>query len=339
MFSFMKSKKVVNIVLDDYVIRMVENSGQELSTIKLVKEEVLPTGLIEFGKIIDEINFYEFMKSIVSKWGIKNRQVRFYVPNSLVIMRNVEFPANIKEESIREHFMMEIGENIHLPFQNPIFDIHSLSFGEDDLMEGDLPNSEKRQGILFAVPEEEIIKYTEIFADVSLKPIVADIKELGVYRYFCQIGRVHRDKSYLFFELNLTSVNLSIFNNHQLEFLRYQQLNLETQGWSASLGENDQLNWSYSEDDQQKQGTINDQINELDRIMNFYRYSLHKGDKEVTEIIILGDYPNMDDVYNKIKNQYNISTTILDGYLSEARNKSVGTAFIPALGLALREGK
>ena len=46
MFSFMKSKKTVNIVIDDYVIRMAESSGEELSTVKLIKEEPLPSGLI-----------------------------------------------------------------------------------------------------------------------------------------------------------------------------------------------------------------------------------------------------------------------------------------------------
>lgn len=339
MFSFMKSKKIVNIVLDDYVIRMAESSSEELSTIKKIKEEPLPAGLIEYGKIIDEIQFYDFMKNIVSEWGIKNQQVRFYVPSSLVIMRPVEFPAHIKEESIKEYFMMEIGETIHLPFQNPIFDIHILSAEKDNLTEDSFLDEERKQGTLFAVPEDEIIKYTEIFADVSLKPIAADVKELGIYRYFHQMEQVDKEKSYLFFEFNLTSINLSIFHNNELEFLRYQQLNLETQAWSAILEGNNTLNWSYHGNEQQKVGTIEDQINELDRIMNFYRYSLHKGEKEVTEIIILGDYPNLENVFKRVESQYDISTRLLNGYLSETKNENVGTAFIPALGLALKEGK
>src|SRR5690554_6191566 len=179
MFSFMTSKKTVNLVIDDYVIRMVESSGGELSTIKNLKEEPLPAGLIEYGKIVDEIQFYDFMKNIVNEWKIKHRHVRFYVPNALVIMRPVEFPVHIEEEKIKEYFMIEIGESIHLPFQNPIFDIHSLSFEQDHTTDDEFPKEEKRQGTLFAVPEDEIVKYTEIFADVSLKPIAADVKELG----------------------------------------------------------------------------------------------------------------------------------------------------------------
>src|SRR5699024_225481 len=131
MALFKKSKRIVNIAIDDYVIRMVENSGQALSSIKLVKEEEIPDGLIEFGRIIDEVSFYDFMKQLVAKWGIKKRQVRFYVPNSLVIMRSIEIPSHVAEDKINEHFMMEIGENIHLPFRDPIIDIHALSsFGD-----------------------------------------------------------------------------------------------------------------------------------------------------------------------------------------------------------------
>ena len=327
------------MVIDDYVIRMAENSGEELSTVKSLKEEPLPPGLIEYGKINDEIQFYDFMRNIVQKWGIKNQQVRFYVPSSLVIMRPVEFPTHVKEESIKEYFMMEIGETVHLPFQKPIFDIHTFSNSQDQSTENNSLEEDKRQGVLFAVPEAEIIKYTEIFADVSLKPIAADVKELGVYRYFYQMEQVNEEKAYLFFEFNLTSINLSIFYHHQLEFLRYQQLNLDEQAWSANLGENDTLNWTYNGNEQQKTGTIEDQINELERIMSFYRYSLHKGEREVTEIIILGDYPNLKNIFNKVKAQYNISTRLLSGYLSEAKDQNVETAFIPALGLALKEDK
>ena len=338
MFSFMKSKKTVNIVIDDYVIRMAESSGEELSTVKLIKEEPLPSGLIEYGKIVDEIQFYGFMKNIVQKWGIKNQQVRFYVPSSLVIMRAVEYPAHLKKENIKEYFMMEIGETIHLPFQNPIFDIHIFSTEQDHQPEEDDVENTKKQGTLFAVPEDEMIKYTEIFSDVSLKPIVADVKELGVYRYFNQMNQVDQEKSYLFFEFNLTSIHLSIFHNHQLEFLRYQQLHLETQLWNARKGENNTLTWAYAGDEEQKIGTIEDQINELERIMNFYRYSLHKGEKEVSEIFILGDYPKLDQIYNRVKNQYNITTRLLEEY-SETKKEKMGAAFIPALGLALKEDK
>ncbi len=103
--------------------------------------------------------------------------------------------------------------------------------------------------------------------------------------------------------------------------------------------ENDTLRWIYHGDEQQKVGTIEDQINELERIMNFYRYSLHKGKKEVTEIIILGDYPKLENIFNRVENQYNTSTKLLEGYFSGAKKENVETAFIPALGLALKEGK
>lgn len=339
MLSLVKSNKIVNLVFDDYVIRMIESSNERRATTKSFKEVSLPVGLIKSGKIIDEIHFYEFMKNLVQKWGIKHRQVRFYVPNSLVIMRPVEFPTDIKEENVKEYFMMEIGETIHLPFQQPIVDIHSPSFRKGHTSSNHFSDQEKRQGILFAVPEDEIIKYTEIFIDVSLKPITADIRELGVYRYFYEKDQIERGKSYLFFELNLTSINLSIFYNDQLEFLRYQPLHLEIQGWKATGGEDQPLDWTYDGDELQKNSAVEDQINELERIMSFYRYSLHKGEQQVTDIIILGDYPDLVHVYQKINNQYGMKTTLLSDDLSEENDAKVPASFIPALGLALKEDK
>lgn len=333
MALFKKQNRIVNIAIDDYVIRMVENTGQALSSIKLVKEEEIPDGLIEFGRIVDEVNFYNFMKKLVGKWGIKKRQVRFYVPNSLVIMRNIEIPSHVLDHRINQHFEMEIGESIHLPFQNPIFDIYALSkLGELTTTAED----ETRQGVMFAVPEDEVNKFTEIFVDVSLTPIAADVKELGIYRYFHQMDRTNRNDSYLFIEFNLTSVNLSIFHNHQIEFLRYQPLEIEASSWVGRRVGSGHLNWEYENDIKMKQMAIDEQINELDRIMNFYRYSLHNGEKEVTKVIILGDYPKINEILDKVDKQYQLPTELLDGYLSNGGSHEITTAFIPTLGLALK---
>src|SRR5690625_3971605 len=121
--SFGRSKRVVSIVIEDYVIRMVENNGQHLNSIKQMKEKPIPIGMIKEGKIIDELHFYSFMKSLVREWKIRHRNVRLYVPSSLVILRELEIPENVKQEEIKPYITMEIGHTIHFPFHNPVFDL------------------------------------------------------------------------------------------------------------------------------------------------------------------------------------------------------------------------
>lgn len=54
---FGKPNKIINIVIEDYVIRLVETNNSNISSIKVIHEKPIPSGLIENGKIMDEIGF------------------------------------------------------------------------------------------------------------------------------------------------------------------------------------------------------------------------------------------------------------------------------------------
>jgi len=75
---------------------------------------------------------------------------------------------------------------------------------------------------------------------------------------------------------------------------------------------------------------------ELERMMNFYRYSLHKGEKVVSKIILFGDFPQLDIIVNKIAELVPTPVEILDAYLSTAKTDKVNRVYIPALGLAIK---
>lgn len=334
MFSFIKSKKILHLSIKDYVIRIVETSGRDFSSIKLVEERVLPAGIIEQGKIIDEIAFYELMKATVKELGIKNQQVRFNVPDSIVIMRQAEVPSTLKEkEEIRDYLQMEIGKSIHLPFPDPIIDLTYLQQEEMEL--GD----ETEQINFFAAPGEELRKYTEIFADAGLKPISVDVGILADYRFFEHIDQVHKNHVYLIVEFNVASIHLGIFYNDQLEFLRYQDLDMDFIRPEQDL-ETNRINWKYKQDKETIEGLMQDQVTELERVMDFYRFSLHKGERRVTDIVLLGDYPALHSIYRALKNRYEeVSVTRFLEHWASTVGQNIDTAFIPAFGLALRGGK
>lgn len=326
MFSFGKAKSVVNIVIEDYVIRMVENNGKDFISIKLLAEKVLPINIIKNGKIIDEMLFFNFMKEVVDEWGIKGKSVRFYVPHALVIMRELQIPDPVIPSEIKQYITMEIGDSIHFPFDNPIFDVYHVS-GEENV----------EQVTVFAAPEEEIIKYTNVFHDVKLKPIAVDVQALGTYRYFYdQPAQIQPNDVYLFLEINLTSANLSIFSNHYMEFLRFQSLNVSPADWQPSHDE--LVDWTFTGDGAYLEGLIIDQINEIERIMNFYQYSIHQGQKAVTHIVLLGDLPHINDIRSGLYEQYTLPVITLSAGPLPIK-ETVSPAFIPALGLALRGGQ
>lgn len=326
MFSFGKSKRIVNLVIDDYIVRMVENNGEDISSITHTAEKLLPPHTIENGKIVDELAFFEFMKEAVSEWRLKKRQLHFYVPNELVIMREIELTEKVAEKELKQYITMEIGHTIHFPFKNPVFDVYDTAKLES-----------KNKVIVLAAPEEEIIKYVEVFEDVGLTAIAVDVQPLGVYRYFLtRHEQTNVENVYLYLELNLTSVNFSVFRQHKLEFLRFQSLNLSIDHWQPVESDTN-VYWTFTGDETHLFGEMEDQLNEIDRLMNFYRFSIHQGKHAISHIILLGDYPYLDDIKRRILERYNVVTNILA--TDHIEEEQINRAFIPTLGLALRGDK
>lgn len=356
MALFRKIKGVVNITINDHVIRVIKNMPADFSEITEVAEYPLPEGLLKDGRVLDEMGLFEIVKDFVKELDLKNLDIRFYVPNALVIMRPVSFPANLKLSEVKGYFQQQIGKQIHLPFDQPLMDIYVPD--ENEVIPGHIdsnldtsinevastieePTEPLRPAILFAAQEAEVSKYIDIFEDAKLRPIAIDVEALGVYRYFHFINQINVEKSYLFVELSLLSINLSIFRNNQLEFMRYQQLDIAHKDWYSETAPSGEVSW-YARKNREDivQLAIEDQIIELERIMNFYRYSQHKGEKQVTDIVIHGDYPMLGVFAEEIQNRYGLPVTVLQGYLSKENNmdKKLGSAFVPVLGLALKGG-
>jgi len=139
------------------------------------------------------------------------------------------------------------------------------------------------------------------------------------------------DDVYLFLEFNLTAVNIGIFHNHKLEFLRYQPLNIESEDWKAK--DEDGLSWSYLGDQVDLEAEINDQINDLARLMSFYQFTLHQGEKSVNQIKVFGDHPNVDTIIHQLKEQYEQSIERLQ---VTDLSQDIKHQYIPLLGLALK---
>ena len=43
-----------------------------------------------------------------------------------------------------------------------------------------------------------------------------------------------------------------------------------------------------------------DQLSEIERVMNFYRYSLRQGESQITKILLVGDHPMLTDIENQL---------------------------------------
>ena len=323
---FSGSNRVVNLVLKDHVIRYVELKQLDPPIVHKCGEHFLPAGVIKDGIITDFDLLKDILGDCVVKWKIHKRQVRFLVPDSRLVIRKVAIPKDIKDDEIKGYLYLEMGTSIHLPFEEPIFDVVLLDETE-----------EKKEILLFAAEEEVVSEYATLLEKSQLYPIEADISPLSLYRLFFHAGKRDLKDHLLLIEFNLHTVNTSIFVNDKPIFMKNIPITGQSGEWELTRINEDQQIMEYSGDKEDYMQLLEDTYTEIDRVLSFYQYSLSQEQHQVTKIIITGDHPYLTEVITDIKNRYDQTVvSIPKGYIQTNKEPELPEPFFLAGGLALK---
>ncbi|WBL13993.1 type IV pilus biogenesis protein PilM [Sutcliffiella sp. NC1] len=323
--SFLPSKNnYINLIIRDHCIRLVELKSTNPLQIKKYHERFLPPNIIKDGKIEDVTTLKIILEQCVDEWGLKRKQVRFVVPDSVLVTRKLSIPADIMDDEIIGYLYLELGSTIHLPFEDPVFDVHVLN------------RSEKTDIILFAVPEEVVASYSSLLEDVKLKPVTADISPLSLYRLYYENGQRNEHEHLLVVHFDVTGITLSIFVRHVPMLVRTVALTPDLKHWEVSEG-NSRLQWSG--DIVQFNLFVEDFITEVERVMGFFQYSMHQGNERVQKILLYGDHPNLPLVTTKLKEKLEVKIDTIEQAIETINGDTLPNSYYLALGLALKEGR
>ncbi|KAA0549238.1 pilus assembly protein PilM [Bacillus sp. BGMRC 2118] len=298
------SSRPISIIIKDHVIRFVELKSTTPLVIQRSGERTLPNGLIKEGKIIDRETLVMILEEVIQDWGIKNRRIQFIVPDSYVVIRKVEVPLDVMDDEIRGYLYYELGTSIHLPFENSVIDYALIG-----------KNEEKKSVILFASPEEVVTEYTELFQEVKLKPVVADISPLSLYRLYFLNDQSRSDERLLFVQFDVTSVNLSILEDYKPIFMRHLVME------ESEVESNDLTS------------PLQDYYREIERVMSFYQFSLNKGNQRITKVVVTGDHPMLQQIVKDISSLVDLPVEPLPIHDSS----ELSNGFQLVVGLALKE--
>lgn len=318
-----KKKRFVALEVDEYVIRAIVMNSQDIKQ-AVVHEHPLKAGIMEGDTIRDEMALFEELKELVAAWGIKRHDVRFFVPDSSVMMKSFEHPADVVSAKLKAYVEMELGQTIHLPFTNPLIDVYDAK-----------PND--GEATLFAAPSEEVGKMAGLLDDVSLTPTVADVRTLSTIRLLENMNAFTDKKSYLITDWSIGGVSISIYRPGELEFLRYQTIDTPMQKWNSRQGDNGEVQFSYDGEIEEYRMLLIDQIAEIDRILNFYRFSLYKGEKAVDELIVLGDSPDITYILGEIRANYDTPVTYIGDAEVQKMYPNFKARHVPLIGLVHKE--
>ena len=321
MISF-KKKTNMSIEITDFVLRALVAKGPNAAQWE-VHEIPLAKGIVQDATIVDEMGLFQVLKNNIAKLGGKRQNVRMFVPDTSVLLKNFEHPPTIEPNKLKEYVQMELGRTIRLPFQDPLVDVYD-------------PIADDGQATLFATPQEEVQKLMGLLLDVHLRPEVADIRALCNLRLLEQLTKITIEKTYMITYWSINELSICIYSKGLVEFLRYQTIETDLVKWHVNSSESD-VSLSYSGDIDEYYAALSDQVLEIDRMMNFFKFSLHKGEKSVDELIIMGDNPLLNYIGQFLSDNLQTTTTVIDDDVISNVYPQFKAKHAALIGLALKE--
>ncbi|MFD3259832.1 type IV pilus biogenesis protein PilM [Paenibacillus lentus] len=326
-------RKMINLVIKDYAIRYIDAKKPNLYGVAEIGEYILPPNIIREGKIVDPDRLRSILKDCVRRWKIRDREVQFLVPDPFVMVRKIDIPLDVKDEEIKGHLYLELGSNIHLPFEDPLFDFDFLEARED-----------KKEILLFAAPEHIVTQYAELIESAGLKPVAADISSLAIYRLFHQMSKKSRSQptgsaSTLSIQYDLHTVTISIFNNHKLMLVRQLKLGLSPDSWETTVDRMGASTTVWNGDEAYLKYEAKVIMEEIQRVINFYYSSISRSDEELESIILTGDYPYLENITEDLQQIFGKTPITFSEEWFEAQSGELITPkYFLTLGLALKGG-
>jgi type IV pilus assembly protein PilM len=319
--------KIVNIVINDHSIRYVELKQKNPVIPNHYGQRYLPSGIISDGKILDFDTLANILDECITEWKFARREIRFTVPDSLVIIRKVTIPADIKQDEIHGYLYLELGSTIHLPFEDPVFDTVSLG------IEGN-----KQEILVFATPEKYVLEFADLFKSVKLKPVAADISPLAIYRLYHHSDMAVNNEVLLTVQFDLDVVSLCIFEEEIPVFMRHIPGDLKD-SWKLIRRRDEQASQEmvYEGEFSDIMFQLEEIYRDIAKLMDFYRYSLTQGKKEVTRILVNGDHPMLDRILSDMNDRFGMPIATITVKVKGPESGELPSAFNLALGLGLKE--
>ncbi len=324
---FNRSRKYVNLEIKDHVIRYTElKQGAEINVMKY-GEYFLPDGIIRNGIIEDMETLKVILEQCVGEWRIAKREVCFTVPDNAVVMRKLSIEKNVRDEEIQGYLYLQLGTSIHLPFEEPVFD--TVTLGEKD---------GQKEILMFAASDDVVDSYRRLLEECKLKPAVADVSALAVYRLYHALDLSERKGHLMVLQIDMHDVNASVFVDDQPAFMRHFQISAERQEWEQGNGEG-MRSWAYGKGEDLYFSIMRDVYTEIEKMLKFYVDKVSEDAEPATDILLTGDHPYLDRIITEMKGRFDQPIRTIDQQIIGAQDgMQIDRSYNLPIGLGLRGG-
>jgi Tfp pilus assembly PilM family ATPase len=325
--------------------------------------EPLPEGTVVDGKILKPEVLQRILEQTLHLYKFRARKVHLIIPSSSIMVRFLKLP-NVPDKQLRKIIQFEIQNTIHLPFQNPYFDFINLTtdisvpvavnqdkevsypdpvhpqqswmemgasqeslLRDEPMLEDEEEELELDEAdvMLIAAPAELVDEYLDVIRQSGLRPKSIEIKALSSYRLLEAAEPELLEQTILALDLNADAADMSIFHEGQLKITRSVPVRFQE--------ENDSLNGM------QQQEPHVELAHELERLMNFYRYTLNNRTQEFAAVVLTGEIRQLDQVSGFLTERLGMQVITPDsGWLESEKPqlRSWVTSLAVPIGLGLR---
>ncbi|MCM3765449.1 type IV pilus biogenesis protein PilM [Neobacillus niacini] len=326
-FSLFSTKnRIINLMLNDHSVRFLELKQANPPVAQRWGERFLTPGIITDGKIVNLDALTSILEECIDEWKIQRRSIRFIVPDQLVIIRKINVPADILDDELKGYLYLELGSTIHLPFEEPVFDIYPLG-----------TNGKTKDLLLFAAPEEYVMAYENLFSRLKLHSVAADISPLALYRLYHQLNQPSENEVMFSVQFDLTSVNLSIFEGSVPLVMRSFAMPFDVDQWEVKRDLQGLIVCKYLGDVDELVIQFEDIFKEMNKLIDYYRYTLNNESHDISKILLLGDHPMLQAVEAEINERFEVPVEKIT-FNPEFMDKkdTVPDHLLVPLGLALK---
>lgn len=380
----------LGIEITDSMIKAAEMSikKRKLPQLNSFECERLQEKTVDDGRILNAGSVTRAIETICSRMDTKCKNVHMVIPSQSVMVRFLKFP-DIPQQDLAKLIDFEIKHNIHLPFEDPIYDFIKLNENEpskvatlekkekkksktkkssdeetfqqaaaskdagfdlrsiDNLFGDSQTNSEEEKlqcdVMLVIAPGELVKEYMEVAHAAGLKVKSLEIKALSLFRVMETSNLCDPKSTCLVVDINEKASDLSIFHDGLLKITRSVPVSfLPTSKSKETRSEIDSMFADFADPDEDFRTACQDLSHELERLINFYRYSLNNRNQEFGQLLLSGDVLRLNEIGEVLGQRLNLKVKTLYSPKVQANHLlfyEMFPVYAVPIGLALRGNK
>ena len=309
-----RPRDVISFDIGSNTIKIVEGrySKNKLQVYRMM-DMPTPDGAVEDGRIINERELSEALKSFLKTNNVKIKEGTCTTNSSSIISREISIPVDIEADEMDTVIEYEVEQFLPIKLDDYIIQYTIL----DKVADTEGP---KLKVNVVSFPKVIAKGYFDLLTSLELTPYVLDVN-FNALNKITSYSQITMGGTVAFVDMGATSINVTIFNGGKIDFTRIIKyggdnidyalsikLDMSTKSTESEkiekasllrINEDDILNVTVEE-------SMSEILGELERILQFYNNQ--SAGSTIESLVIYGGTSNIEGIDQYMERKLNIPT-------------------------------